>query len=140
MINHKSIEENKLECIKNWNDLFSKNIPNSSHINRRLPSDKDPTTRIMNRWKNFNYKIINVEIIFMYKICIYRLKSYDDPIQSPDFVLRLSDVQTIPTSVLYHQNHLLNIIQLNIKQIIEFIKSVFYIIYAIFLTLNFIFL
>jgi len=56
---------------------------------------------------------------------MFRLKSYDDPLQSPDFVLRLSNVQTVPTNVLYHQDHLLNIVQLNIKQIIEFIKWVF---------------
>lgn len=52
----------------------------------------------------------------------FRFKSYDDPLPSPSFVLRLSDVQTIPTNFLYHQSHLLNIMQLNIKQIIEFIK------------------
>lgn len=58
----------------------------------------------------------------MFLIYIFRLKSYDDPLESPEFVLRLSNVQTISTNILYHQDHLLNIIQLNIKQIIEFIK------------------
>lgn len=67
-------------------------------------------------------------------IC-FRLKSYDDPSQSPDFVLQLSNVQIIPTNVLYHQDHLLNIIQLNIKQIVEFIKWAFNIFFIIFLNL-----
>jgi len=58
----------------------------------------------------------------MYVIYTCRLKSYDDPIKSPDFVLRLSDVQTISTNMLYHKEHMLNIVKLNIKQIVQFIK------------------
>jgi len=57
-------------------------------------------------------------------IYTFRLKSYDDPVKSPDFVLRLTDVQTISTNMLYHKDHLLNIVQLNIKQIVQFIKWV----------------
>ncbi|KAE9544479.1 hypothetical protein AGLY_000020 [Aphis glycines] len=102
LINHKLIEENKLECVQNWCDLFGKNILNSSQSNRRIPLEKDPITRIINR-----------------------LKSYDDPIKSPDFVLRLSDIQTISTNMLYHKDHLQNIVQLNIKQIVQFINRVY---------------
>lgn len=40
-------------------------------------------------------------------------------------MLRLSDVQIIPNNILYQKDHLLNIIQINIKQIVEFIKWVF---------------
>lgn len=58
-----------------------------------------------------------------------RLKSYDDPIKSPDLVLRLSDVQTITSDLLYHKEHMLNIVQLNIKQIVQFIKWAFIIFY-----------
>jgi len=51
LINHKLIEENKLECVQNWCDLFGKNILNSSQSNRRIPLEKDPITRIINRLK-----------------------------------------------------------------------------------------
>ncbi|XP_025411523.1 ectopic P granules protein 5 homolog isoform X2 [Sipha flava] len=101
IINHKLIEENKFECIQNWCDLFGKHVHNSGNINRK-PLEKDPTSRIVNR-----------------------LKSYDDPLQSPDFVLRLSDIQLVTADILYHQNHLLNIVELNIKQIVEFINQVY---------------
>lgn len=50
LINYKLIEDNKLECIHNWCDLFGKHFQNSQ-INRRMPVEKDPITRIMNRFK-----------------------------------------------------------------------------------------
>jgi len=122
LINYKLIEKNKLECTQNWCDLFGKNIQIGSHINRKPPIEKDPVSRILNRLKHCNYIIFITRLVQSMVICIFRLKSYDEPLPSPDFVLRLSNVQTIPTNLLYHQDHLLNIIQLNIKQIVEFVK------------------
>lgn len=122
LINYKLIEESKLTCIQNWCDLFGKNTKISSYANRRLTSEKEPLTRIINRLDILNYNILRLIWFNEYIIYIFRLKSYDDPVQSPTCMLRLSDVQTIPSNVLYHKGHLLNIIQLNIKQVVEFIK------------------
>jgi len=51
LINYNLIEENKLECVQNWCDLFGKNTLNNSQSNRRLPLEKDPITKIINRFK-----------------------------------------------------------------------------------------
>lgn len=123
LINYKLIEDNKLECIHNWCDLFGKHSQNSQ-ISRRMPLEKDPITRIINRFKNWiywNWQNFNCDLI-----SDFRLKSYDDPLRGPDFVLRLSDIQTVHSSILYRHDHLLNIIKLNIKQIIEFNEWVFF--------------
>jgi len=101
--------------------LFGKNYQNNNFSNKRLPMEKDPTNRIVNRLNNLNYNM-QILIQLIYKINLFRLKSYDEPLKSPEFVSRLSDVQTIPSSIIYRQGHLLNIVQLNIKQIVEFIK------------------
>lgn len=72
--------------------------------------------------KHLKLKHSNIDMIKCVKCLFFRLKSYDDPLESPNFVLRLSEVQTIATNVLYQPDHFMNIVLLNVKKIIEFIK------------------
>lgn len=62
LINHKLIEESKLACIQNWYDLFGKNSKISSYANRRLPAEKEPITRIINRLDISNYNYMKTDI------------------------------------------------------------------------------
>lgn len=75
----------------------------------------------------------------MYSYNYFRLKSYDDPLKCPEFILRLSEVQIVPSSALYHQDHLINIVQLNVKQILEFIKWVLITLFGLLKTINYYF-
>ncbi|XP_050538200.1 ectopic P granules protein 5 homolog isoform X2 [Daktulosphaira vitifoliae] len=103
LVNQTLVEESKIECSKAWIELLGKDIQiKKNKIQKKHSLVKEPIIRVINR-----------------------LKSYDSPSPSPELVIRLSEVRILSNDILYQQQDILNIIQFNLKQILDFISNIY---------------